>query len=141
MKALLGLATASVLALAACGGPSVAAGATGGTINATLGDNMRIVVSRDTVPAGAVTFNVKNAGATTHEVVVIKSDGAIDSLAPDPDEAGKVAEDGSVGESGDLDKGVSNTFTLNLDPGKYILICNEPGHYAAGMRTILTVAK
>lgn len=140
MKALIGLAAASLFALAACG-PSAVAGATGSQVNATLGDNMRIVLSRDTVPAGQVTFNVKNAGTTTHEVVVIKSDGALDSIAPDPDEQGKVQEDGSVGESGDLDKGISKTFTLTLDPGKYILICNEPGHYMAGMRVAFTVTK
>lgn len=140
MKALIGLAAASLFALAACG-PSAVSGATGSQVNATLGDNMRIVVNRDTVPAGTVTFTVKNAGATTHEVVVIKSDGALDSLAPDPDEQGKVQEDGSVGESGDMDAGTAKTFTLTLDPGKYILICNEPGHYMAGMRIAFTVTK
>lgn len=140
MKALIGLAAASLFALAACG-PSAVAGATGSQVNATLGDNMRIVVNRDSVPAGIVNFTVKNAGTTTHEVVVIKSDAAIDSIAPDPDEAGKVSEENSVGESGDMDAGTTKTFSLTLDPGKYILICNEPGHYMAGMRIAFTVTK
>ena len=140
MKALIGLAAASLFALAACG-PSAVAGATATQVNATLGDNMRIVVNRDTVPTGIVSFTVKNAGATTHEIVVIKTDGAIDSIAPDPDEAGKVSEENSVGESGDMDAGTTKTFQLTLDPGKYILICNEPGHYMAGMRIPFTVTK
>lgn len=140
VKALLVLAAASLFALAACG-PSAVAGATNTQVTATLGDNMRIVLSRDTAPAGTVTFNAKNTGTVTHEIVVIKSDGALDSIAPDPDEQGKVSEENSVGESGDMDKGTSKTFSLTLEPGKYILICNEPGHYAAGMRVAFTVTK
>lgn len=141
MKALIGVAAAAaLLALAACG-PSAVAGATGSQVNATLGDNMRIVLDRDTVTTGKVTFTVKNTGAVTHELVVIKSDGAIDSLAPDPDEPGKVSEANNVGESGDMGKGTTKTFSLTLEPGTYILICNEPGHYMAGMRVGLTVTK
>ena len=30
-------------------------------------------------------------------------------------------------------------MTLTLAPGRYELICNLPGHYAAGMFTELTV--
>ncbi len=138
MKALIAIAAASLLALAACGGPQQVAGATGGTINATLGDS-GISLDRNTVPAGKVTFVVKNAGTVTHELVVIKTDLAADKLPADPDEAGRVSEDGSKGESGDLDKGASNTFSLNLDAGHYVLICNEVGHYAMGMRVAIKV--
>ncbi len=140
MKALFAIAAASLFAVAACGGPQQVAGATGGTVTATLKDT-GISLDKSTVPAGAVTFVVKNVGTITHELVVIRTDVAIDKIPADPDEAGKVSEDGSKGESGDLDKGVSNTFTLNLDPGKYVLICNEVGHYAMGMRIALTVTK
>jgi uncharacterized cupredoxin-like copper-binding protein len=90
--------------------------------------------------AGAVTFTVKNAGSVTHELVVLRTDLADDQLPPNPDEAGKVEEEGALGESGDLAPGATATFTFTLTPGHYVLICNEPGHYAAGMHATLNVA-
>jgi uncharacterized cupredoxin-like copper-binding protein len=104
----------------------------------TLGDMFIHTIS--VVRAGTVTFTVKNTGAATHELVVLRTDLADDQLQPNPDEAGKVEEDGGLGESGDLAPGTTGTFTLTLTPGHYVLICNEPGHYAAGMHTTLTVA-
>ena len=140
MKALIALAVASLFALAACGGPQQVAGASGGTVTGTLSD-MKITLNKTTIPAGVVTFSLKNTGTVTHELVVLKTDTAADAIPADPDEQGKVEEDGSQGESGDLDKGETKTFSLNLDPGKYVLICNEPGHYMAGMRVAFTVTK
>jgi len=89
--------------------------------------------------AGAVTFTVKNTGSVTHELVVIRTDLAEDQLPANAVEPGKVSEDGSLGESGDVAAGTSADFTLTLAPGHYVLICNEPGHYTAGMHTALTV--
>ena len=139
MKTLLSLAAISLFALAACG-PSAAAGATGGNVSATLTDS-KITLDRTTVPAGAVTFSVKNVGTITHELVVIKTGVAQDKMPADADEAGKVSEEGSQGESGDIDKGDAKTFTLNLAPGSYVLMCNEIGHYASGMHLAFTVTK
>jgi uncharacterized cupredoxin-like copper-binding protein len=60
----------------------------------------------------------------------------------------KVDETGSVGEASkscgsgagdDLDPGSIGWVTLHLAAGNYELICNLPGHYAAGMSTQLTV--
>ena len=31
------------------------------------------------------------------------------------------------------------TVTFDMQPGTYLLICNVPGHFAAGMVTPLTV--
>lgn len=137
MKALLGLTAASLIALTACGG---AAGASGGTVNATLTDT-KITLDRTNIPAGNVTFVVKNTGTVTHELVVVKTDLAADKIPVDPEDPAKVSEDGSQGESGDLDKGDSKTFTLALTPGKYVLLCNQVGHYAMGMRIPFTVTK
>ena len=47
----------------------------------------------------------------------------------------------SLGEVGDLPPGHSGKLTLNLKPGKYLLFCNESGHYADGMKTELTVTR
>jgi uncharacterized cupredoxin-like copper-binding protein len=32
-------------------------------------------------------------------------------------------------------------LTLRLKPGKYLLLCNEAGHYKAGMVTVFTVTR
>ena len=53
----------------------------------------------------------------------------------------KVAEDQVkvLGDTGDLQPGASYTLDVTFTPGSYLLICNVPGHYAAGMVTPLTV--
>ena len=52
---------------------------------------------------------------------------------------GKASEAGNIGEIGDLQPGVTKTLRLNLKPGHYALICNLPGHYAAGQRADFVV--
>ena len=98
-------------------------------------------ISADTlsVPAGPVTFGVSNAGTITHELVVLRTDTAFDQLPANLDEPGKVSEEGSGGESGDIAAGRWSAFLLTLSPGHYVLICNEPGHYAGGMRIAFMV--
>ncbi len=109
-----------------------------GRVNVTLTDN-KIVLDRASVQHGNVTFVVKNTGTVVHELVVLKTDIAADKIPADPDEQGKVEEEGSQGESGDLDKGEAKEFTLNLTSGRYALICNQVGHYAAGMHIAFEV--
>jgi uncharacterized cupredoxin-like copper-binding protein len=110
----------------------------GGTISATLTD-MKISVDRTTVPAGAVTFVVKNTGAVIHELVVLQTSVAQDKIAMNMDEAGKMDETGNVGETGDVNAGESKSFTVTLAPGHYVLMCNEIGHYGSGMHMTFTV--
>ena len=38
-----------------------------------------------------------------------------------------------MGEVSELDPGKSGSLTVTLNPGKYLLICNDPGHYVSGM--------
>jgi uncharacterized cupredoxin-like copper-binding protein len=59
----------------------------------------------------------------------------------DPDK--KVDEDkaGDKGEVSEFDPGKSGALTVNLKPGKYLLICNVPGHFAAGMWSPFEVTK
>jgi uncharacterized cupredoxin-like copper-binding protein len=40
-----------------------------------------------------------------------------------------------LGEASELGPGEKKTLRLNLKPGDYLLICNQPGHHKAGMRT------
>jgi uncharacterized cupredoxin-like copper-binding protein len=85
--------------------------------------------------AGKVTFAVRNTGKVTHEMVVIRTDKPAAGLL----KGSRADETGNVGETGDLTPGAAKTFALTLKPGHYALICNLPGHYAAGQHTDFTV--
>lgn len=104
-----------------------------------------------TVPAGRVEFAVANEGAIEHEVIFIRTDA--DSSDLPPDGAGGAAEDGAVtpigsahGDGGDpahvgthFHAGGGGTVSVDLEPGRYAVICNLPGHYAAGMHANIEV--
>lgn len=104
---------------------------------------MGIKLSRVSVPAGDVTFETTNTSKDTiHEMIVMY---LADSTKPLPyiDNENRVDEDkaGDKGEVSELDPGKSGSLTVPLQPGKYLLICNVPGHYAAGMWTEFVVTK
>jgi uncharacterized cupredoxin-like copper-binding protein len=86
--------------------------------------------STKSVPAGAVTFAATNAGSTTHELVVLRTDALPTTLEV---KAGRASEEGDLGEVEDLAPGSTNSVTLQLPPGHYLLICNLPGHFQKGM--------
>ncbi|TGR28035.1 MULTISPECIES: sulfocyanin-like copper-binding protein [unclassified Mesorhizobium] len=91
--------------------------------------------------AGEVTFNVKNDSKdTVHEMIVMH---LADPGKPLPylEAENRVDEDkaGDKGEVSELDPGKSGTLTVELKAGKYLLICNVPGHYGAGMWAEFTV--
>lgn len=85
--------------------------------------------------AGRVTFSVDNAGTVPHEFVVIRTNKPAGALL----KGARADETGNVGETGDLQPGEAKTIRLDLKPGHYALICNLPGHYAAGQHTDFTV--
>jgi uncharacterized cupredoxin-like copper-binding protein len=98
---------------------------------------MAITPSTLKARAGRVTFEVTNVGKTTHELVVIRTKDAPGKL---PLTGSTASETGNVGETGDLGAGKSKTFSLDLTKGRYVVICNVPGHYMAGMRGALVVS-
>ena len=111
--------------------------------------HMGLVLDRSSAPAGTVSLVLANAGWRAHELVVLPlADGQqVGSRAVGSD--GKVDESGSLGEAsrsgaagtGDgIEPGTAGWTTLNLPAGRYELICNLPGHYAAGMYAELTVS-
>ena len=59
--------------------------------------------------------------------------------AADLTKGSRADETGNVGETGDLAPGRAKALTLSLKAGHYALICNLPGHYAAGQHTDFTV--
>lgn len=133
----------AVLVLAGCGGDDKEKSASGGstasaggaTINETASD-FKFSQTDLTAKAGKVKVDLKNAGKAPHEFVVIKTDSAPDALKV---KGGQASEDGSVGEIEEVEGGASGTHTFDLKPGKYVFICNVPGHYKDGMAGQLTV--
>ena len=96
---------------------------------------MKIELQKPEVPAGQVSFDILNAGAAPHELVVLKTD----TPAADLGQGATVPEPGKVGESGDMAAAAKKTLKLKLAAGHYALICNIAGHYVAGMHADLTV--
>ena len=45
-----------------------------------------------------------------------------------------------LGETNELQPNASKSIELTLASGNYLLVCNVPGHYAAGMVLAFTVA-
>lgn len=104
---------------------------------------MGMKLSRKSAPPGEVTFKVMNLSKDTiHEMIVMY---LADPTKPLPyiDAENRVDEDkaGDKGEVSELDPGKSGTLTVTLQTGKYLLICNVPGHFAAGMWTEFEVTK
>ncbi len=92
-----------------------------------------------TVAAGKVPITQKNAGGVEHEFVLLKTDQPADSF---PLEGSQINEDKAgtpVGEIEDVAPGKSKSKTFNLKPGKYVFVCNLPGHYSGGMFGSMTV--
>ena len=100
----------------------------------------KITPSQTHERAGKVTFVVHNTGKLEHELVVIRTNRPADDL---PLEGRDANETGSRGEIGGVAPGKIGRLTLDLRPGKYVLICNRSdhhGHYQNGMFAALTVS-
>ena len=130
-------------ALSGCGDDSsTAAPAQPGTIDVTLADHT-VTTSVSTVKAGPVVFDIRNdSTSTVHEFVVVKTDLDPSELPVDSD--GRVDEKGKgltfVDEREDIKPGAQTTLPLNLDAGKYVLLCNLDDHYTRKMYSTLTVS-
>jgi uncharacterized cupredoxin-like copper-binding protein len=94
------------------------------------------------VPAGTVSFLIRNQGPTTHEVIVVRTDRPPEDL-PLQDDGLTVDEEGDgvkfLEEVEGLDIDDRQTLELNLAQGHYVLYCNLEGHYLGGMYEALTV--
>jgi uncharacterized cupredoxin-like copper-binding protein len=142
MRALLaGSLTLAAVALAACGSSSSGGGsASGDDVSVDLGKatEFSVVAAPGKATSGNVTFTVKNDGKIHHEMVVVPlaTGASAQSLKTS---SGEANEDGSPGEIDGIDPGQTKSVTLDLKPGTYVLLCNEPGHFAGGMATTFTV--
>jgi uncharacterized cupredoxin-like copper-binding protein len=102
---------------------------------------MGIKTDHDSVPAGRVTFEVVNDSKDViHEMLVAPVANA-EVVLPYNANENRVDEEAAkdLGEVSELDPGKSGALQLELKPGTYVLYCNIPGHFMAGMWTTLTV--
>ena len=102
-----------------------------------------MTLSQNPVHAGPVLFRVKNHSPNSvHEFLVLRTD--LDPSALPMEEDGvKVDESklSGIKELGDLEPGKSGQMEMTLSPGHYVLFCNQPGHFRAGMFATLTVTQ
>ena len=109
---------------------------------------MRLSADRTSVPHGQVVFAVTNLGNLPHELLVLPlpvgQTPGTRTTGPDGriDESGLLGEASAScadGEGTGIVPGAVSWVTLDLPAGRYELVCNYPGHYAAGMYAELTV--
>ena len=128
-----GLALALGL-LTACGGSSDAASPSSSTSSSSsasaVGQVQTLTVTEvgfdiklesSDLPAGDYTITVRNEGDATHDLVV--------------EQDGK-----DIAKSDTLGPGDSATFTVTLQPGRYVFYCSIGNHRAMGMETDVTVS-
>ena len=95
-----------------------------------------------TIPPGHYVFVDTNHGPSPHELVMWKTAEPADKLPTRSNH--RVNEDSptltSALDSGSsLNPGETRLLTTTLDPGHYVIVCNLPGHYMAGMHVDITV--
>ena len=109
--------------LAACGGAAASLGPAtpvpSGVI-AVEAKDFAFTPSAISVPAGAVTFSIRNAGSQQHEFELLRGDQVVDEV------------EGMV-------PGLTKDATINLEPGEYTFVCKLNGHDQLGMKGTLTV--
>lgn len=123
------------------------------TIEIVGNDNMDFTVTNiEATPGEQITIKLTTKSnlpkqAMAHNVVVVENDvdlqafanasaRAMDNqyIAPDFEDS-IIAATGLAGDG----ETVSVTFTVPEEEGEYEYICSFPGHYAAGMKGVLTV--
>ena len=123
-----------VLLAAACGGGAPAATAAAGDVTVQVKE-YSVSLSK-TPSAGSVKLVVRNTGSIVHDLQILKTDLAPDKL---PVDNAKAKEDGKVSGTPGINPGESTTLTVELQPGNYVFICNQPGHYSLGTRLQVVV--
>lgn len=103
--------------------------------------SMMLKTDAKNVKAGPVEFEVSNDSKDlVHEMIVVSVANPGARLPYDRKDS-RVIESKieDLGEASDLNPGEKKILKLTLKPGSYLLICNQPNHYKAGMRTNLLV--
>jgi uncharacterized cupredoxin-like copper-binding protein len=107
-------------------------------------DDFVIRPNQSRAQPGTIIFNIQNVGELEHELVVVRSDLDTAELPRLPDNAGADESELDVVDRSDpVPPGEEAELSLELDVGKYILICNlapnGDSHYLNGMYTSFEV--
>jgi uncharacterized cupredoxin-like copper-binding protein len=102
---------------------------------------MQITAVPATVKAGEVTLHAVNMSKDLEHELIIAPLGNAGKSLPYKTESQSVDEEAAkaLGEVEERQPGESGDLTAELQPGKYILFCNVPGHFMAGMWAVLSV--
>jgi len=122
------------------------------TVEITGNDRMQYNINEFTVPAGStVRIKFVNVGdlpknAMGHNVVVMKKDVDLQPFVAAAAQAGQNdyfppdRSDAVIAHTEMLGPDQSDTMTFEAPaPGDYPYLCSFPGHFAAGMRGVMTV--
>jgi len=124
---------------------AAAGGAEGGNALELKMDDYFFDPKNGSAAAGPTTIEAPNEGSVEHELVVFKTNMDPAELPTEAngdvneEKMDKVAE--SAGEVPDVEPGESKSGSFELTPGKYVIFCNLPGHYAQGMYGTITVTE
>jgi uncharacterized cupredoxin-like copper-binding protein len=131
------LVTVLAIAAASCGG-SGSGGGSADDVAVTMED-FSLAATPGTSSAGDITFAIQNDGPSVHEFAIVRTDDAPDAL---PVENGLIPEGqiDIVDEVEDIAPSTNASLSSNLEPGSYVLVCNLPAHYEAGMYAAFTVS-
>lgn len=149
-----GVMVAGAFLLAACGSsspqpaklasspkPVAQAGSTDAeSVPVSLG-RFKVGVAEGLTP-GHKTLQIVNNDTIQHELLVFRSD--LDPSAY-PLQGGDIDENGpgvtKISDGDNIDPGKAQTRVVDLSaPGRYLFVCNLPGHFKAGMYSTVTVA-
>jgi uncharacterized cupredoxin-like copper-binding protein len=126
---------------AATAAPAVVAPPAPVTLTSVTLSDMTVTPSSTSIRSGKYTITITNAGKMAHELLVFHTDIAPANLPVGPD--GKVSEDAPgfmISDGDNVDPGASQSREIDLSqPGTYLFVCNLPGHFTAGMHTVVTV--
>jgi hypothetical protein len=114
-----------------------------------VSDRMMLRAIPAIVPAGRITFVATDLGSRRHELVVLPLRSWQNFGQRASNARGRVLERGALGEASrpcgpgigtGLRPLTTGWVTLDLAPGRYELVCNEPHHYQRGMYAGLVVS-
>jgi len=113
------------------------------TQQTVVAKDFKLTLSSAVWPAGDVQVVFDNRGPDTHELLMFAAGGMAGEM-PMRLDAVTVDEDSAqlhnvIDETG-TPAGGTQTVTVHLAPGHYVILCNMSGHYMAGMREDVTVA-
>jgi uncharacterized cupredoxin-like copper-binding protein len=114
------------------------------------GSKYFVKLDKSSVVAGTTTFKIDNVGTIHHELAFYRTDIAAGELPIDDENKAVLEAAGEAGEAvyvtplrGDPDHRIRDgrgvDYTLDLEPGAYVLLCNLAGHYKAGQYIAFTV--